>query len=85
MKTDAGKYLMRIERTQDYLENIEKNNESAKWESMEGNAITAIIKWAEENGYDPMTELFYKSRQCGRVAMARQALDMLGRRDKGDD
>ena len=85
MKTDAGKYLMRIERTQDYLENIEKNNEAAKWETMEGNAITAIIKWAEENGYDPMVELFYKGRQCGRVAMARQALDVLGRRDKGGE
>lgn len=86
MKTDAGKYLMRIERTQDYLEHIEKNNEAAQWEDMDSYlAIPAIIKWAEDNGHDPMTELFFQGRQCGRVAMARQALDVLGRRDKGGE
>ena len=85
MKTDAGKYLMRIERTQDFLEHIEKNNEAAKWENEGQYAVNAIIKWAADNGYDPMTELFFQGRQCGRVAMARQALDVLGRRDKGGE
>lgn len=30
MKTDAGKYLMRIERTQDYLEKVSEINNTAE-------------------------------------------------------
>ena len=86
MKTDAGKYLMRIERTQDYLEGIIQNNQAVQWEDMDSvDAIPAIIKWADENGYPPITELFFQARQCGRVDMARQALKVLGKRDKGGE
>ena len=86
MKTDAGKYLMRIERTQDYLEKVSEINNTAEWEDLTGTeAINAIIQWAIKNGYDPTTELYFKARQIGRVAMAKEALNVLGRRDKGND
>lgn len=78
MKTDAQKYLMRIERTQLLLTKIVENNESAKWEDSDS-PVADIVKWAEENNYNPMAELYFKGRQAGRVALARQALIVLGK------
>ena len=42
------------------------------------NPVARIQQWCEESGDDVQTELYYKGRQAGRVAMARQMLKILG-------